>query len=115
MKKIIFLVVLAFGFGLLSAYLSVQIFNSIDVDNEHPKNHWYDFFIVTVYPAELLNHVVKLDLSNEYEETIDRDNVIPIMLLNGAAWVLIAVTFLLFIWSLKSSRNLLPNRKPNAA
>ncbi len=95
----------AFTFGLLSAYISIQIFNSIHVDSEKPNQHCYDSFIFTLNPEGWLNEELHGPAEElcENEDHFDDQDVVPIMLMNGLGWMAIILVFSFPIVSLRTS------------
>jgi len=96
MKRILYIAAAAFIFGLLSAYISIQIFNQIDVNSERPNNQWYDVFMVTLAPAGFIHGEIFGPndlLTGPTGDKFDNENIIPTMLLNGAGWMVIVLFF----------------------
>ena len=95
MRRALIIAIVGFVFGVASAYLSVQIFNKMHVDSDHPKDHWYDPFIFTLAPGNILQSAAEgqkfQGFASTYEDVILPYEMHDAMFFDGIAWMLIAL------------------------
>jgi hypothetical protein len=96
MKRALLVAVACAVFGLATAYLSAQIFNSIHVDSEHPHIRWYDSFMILLTPGGIIDHLIFGNTNGfnlPYEDSIEGDGLKDAMLFNAIGWMILASLF----------------------
>ena len=95
MKRLLLIAAAGAILGVSTAFGSAQIFNSIDVNSEHPRTHWYDGSIDFLAPAGILDRMLvpinDCGFTGQTGNRIEGIDLRDAMILNALGWAVIVL------------------------